>query len=214
MTAPHANTFGRFLGDPRVDKTIAVIASLPVAYVVYVRLHQGTFDIVRTNLTFQGLLLIVTMVARRSPVRVTMNPWFWLLAFVATYWVTLTAIAAAPGTPLVPRWFTVALSWLGLGIMVYARLSLGRNIGFVPAQRQLVMTGAYGVVRHPIYTAAFVNYLALVLLHYSRGNLVLVTLGVLWFVVKSFVEERFLALDPEYAAYMHRVRRRWIPGMV
>jgi protein-S-isoprenylcysteine O-methyltransferase Ste14 len=213
MTTSQTNSFGRLLGDPRVDRTIAVIASLPAVYVIYVRLHQGSFDIVRTNLILQGLLLILTMVARRSPVRVTMNPWFWLLAFVATYWVTLAAIAAAPGTQLVPRWVSVGLSWLGLAIMAYARLSLGRNIGFVPAQRQLVMTGAYGVVRHPIYTAAFVNYVALVLLHGSRGNLVLVALGVLWFVVKSFVEERFLAQDPEYAAYMQRVRWRWIPGV-
>jgi protein-S-isoprenylcysteine O-methyltransferase Ste14 len=214
MTVPHTNTPGSILSDPRVDKTIAVIACLPIAYVIYLRLHQGTLDIVRINLILQSLLLVVTMIARRSPVRVTMNPWYWLLAFVATYWVTFTALMAAPGTPVVPRWFTIALSWLGLALMVYARVSLGRNIGFVPAQRQLVMTGAYRVMRHPIYTAAFINYLALVLLHYTSGNLVIVTLGVLWFVVKSFVEERFLAQDPEYASYMQRVRRRWIPGVV
>jgi protein-S-isoprenylcysteine O-methyltransferase Ste14 len=39
-------------------------------------------------------------------------------------------------------------------------------------------------------------------------------LGIVWFLVKSLVEERFLRTDPEYSAYMGRVRRRWIPGVL
>ena len=203
-----------FLADPRVDRTVAVIASLPTAYLIYWRLRQGTLDIVRINLILQSLLLIATMVARRPPVRVTLNPWFWLLAFVATYWIVFSALAAPAGTPVAPRWLILALSWLGLLIAVYARLSLGRNIGFVPAQRQIVTTGAYGFVRHPIYTAAFVNYVALLLLRYSRGTAILVALGIFWFLLKSVIEERFLRTDPDYSAYMARVRRRWIPGVL
>ena len=108
----------------------------------------------------------------------------------------------------------LTLSWVGLVIAVYARLSLGRNIGFVPAQRQIVTTGAYGLVRHPIYTGAFVNYIALLLARYAPATLILVALGIFWFLIKSVVEERFLRADPEYAAYMARVRQRWIPGVV
>ncbi len=205
--------FAQLLTDPRVDRSIAIIASLPTAYVIYYRLQRGTLDIVRINLIIQGLLFIVTMVARRTPIRVTMNPWFWLLAFVASYWVPFTALAAGAGRTLVPGWGTLTLSWLGLVIVLYARLSLGRNIGLVPAQRRIVTTGAYGWVRHPIYTGVFVNYLALVLLRFSSGNLLLVALGALWFIVKSVVEERFLAADPEYAAYVRQVPWRWVPGL-
>lgn len=205
--------FAQLLTDSRVDRSIAIVASIPTAYVAYRRLQQGTLDIVRINLIIQSLLLILTMVVRRPPVRVTMNPWFWLLAFVASYWVPFTALAAAAGTNLAPRWITLTLSWFGLVIMFYARFSLGRNVGFVPAQRHIVTTGAYGWVRHPVYTGIFVNYLALVLQRFSGGNLLLVTLGALWFMVKSVVEERFLAADPEYAAYLGRVRWRWVPGL-
>src|SRR5206468_6191867 len=127
-------SFPSFLADPRVDRTVAVIASLPAAYLIYWRLRQGTLDIVRINLILQSLLFIVMMVARRPPVRVTLNPWFWLLAFVATYWIMFAALVAPAGTPIVSRWVTLALSWLGLLIGIYARLSLGRNIGLVPAQ--------------------------------------------------------------------------------
>lgn len=206
--------FPSLLADPRVDRAVAVIACLPTAYLIYWRFRQGTLDIVRINLILQSVLFIATMVARRPPVRVTLNPWFWLLAFVATYWIPFTALAAPAGTPVARRWVSLALSWLGLVIALYARFSLGRNIGLVPAQRQIVTTGAYGLVRHPIYTAAFVNYVALLLGRYSRLTAILVALGMFWFAVKSLVEEHFLRADPEYAAYMARVRRRWLPGIL
>jgi protein-S-isoprenylcysteine O-methyltransferase Ste14 len=206
--------FLQLLADPRVDRSIAIVACLPAAYLAYRRIREGNLDIVRINLIIPALLLIATMVSRRPPERVTPNPWFWLLAFVATYWVPLTALVVTPGTLLVPRQIILSLSWLGLAAAVYARLSLGRNIGFVPAQRKLVTTGAYGLVRHPIYTALFINYLSLLLQRFTVGNLVLVSLGVGWFILKSFIEERFLSADPEYAAYMQQVRWRWVPGIL
>lgn len=124
-----SSSFPSLLADPRVDRTVALVACLPAAYLIYWRFRQGTLDIVRINLILQSLLFIATMVARRPPVRVTLNPWFWLLAFVATYWIPFTALAAPAGTPIARRWVTLALSWLGLLIAIYARLSLGRNIG-------------------------------------------------------------------------------------
>ncbi len=189
-------SFSALLSDPRVDRTVAVIASIPTAYVTYTRLRHGTLDIVRINLILQSLLLIITMVARRPPVRVTLNPWFWLLAFVATYWIVFSALAAPVGVPIAPRWLILTLSWVGLVIAV------------------IVTTGAYGLVRHPIYTGAFVNYIALLLARYAPATLILVALGIFWFLIKSVVEERFLRADPEYAAYMARVRQRWIPRVV
>ena len=40
-------------------------------------------------------------------------------------------------------------------------------------------------------------------------------LGAFWFIpVKSLVEEDFLRDDPEYVAYMQKVRARWIPFVI
>ena len=33
-------------------------------------------------------------------------------------------------------------------------------------------------------------------------------------MLKSFVEEWFLRDNPDYAAYLKRVRYRWIPGLI
>lgn len=155
------------------------------------------------------------MIIRRPPVRVTPNPFYWLLAFVATYWQILILSLLQQGRPAAAQWITDALALIGLAITLWARMSLGRNIGFVPAQRQLVSTGAYAYMRHPIYTGGLFFYLALALRAYTPRNVLLFTLGLLWFIpIKSLVEESFLRQDPEYAAYMRKVRARWIPFVV
>jgi protein-S-isoprenylcysteine O-methyltransferase Ste14 len=97
---------------------------------------------------------------------------------------------------------------------IWARLSLGRNIGFVPAQREIVTAGAYRCVRHPIYTGLVLSYLAVALRIYSPRNVTLLAIAIFWMLVKSFVEERFLGAEPQYAAYMTRVRARWIPFVI
>jgi protein-S-isoprenylcysteine O-methyltransferase Ste14 len=161
------------------------------------------------------LILVATMIIRRPPKRVTPNPWYWLLAFVATYWQVLVLGLLQQGRPLVANWITDAIAIPGLVIVVWARLSLGRNIGFVPAQRELVNSGAYAYMRHPVYTGGLLTSLAFVLRAYSPQNALLLGLGVFWFIpVKSLVEEDFLRADSQYAAYMRKVRARWIPFLV
>ena len=79
------------------------------------------------------------------------------------------------------------------------------------AQRQLVTSGAYAYVRHPVYTGIFVTYLGLIFRWYSPVNLAaVIILSGLW-IIKSFIEESFLKSDPVYAEYMRRVKFRWFP---
>ena len=203
-----------FLMTPAVDRTIAVIACLPFLWQLYYRYRQNGFDPSRMVLAVYLLFLVVPMAFRRPPVRVTPNPLFWLLAFVATYWSMLITGITAVGRPLLPRSITALISLFGLVIVIIARVKLGRNIGFVPAQHRIVTGGIYDVVRHPIYAGGFVAIFSLMLRSYSPLNVVLFSIGIVLFMIKSVVEENFLRADPEYAAYMQRVRWRWIPGIV
>ena len=210
-------SFGRMpvLSLAWLDRTIAVIACLPIVWLTYYRLEHWPMGIPLVAYVALNLLLIVTMIVRRPPVRVTPDPVYWLLTFVATYWSILILSVVQPGSPVAPQWFTDALAGVGLVITAWARLSLGRNIGFVPAQRELVSTGAYAFMRHPIYTGMLFMYLAFGLRAYTPRNALLLALGALWFIpIKSLVEESFLRRDPEYAAYMRKVRARWIPFVV
>jgi protein-S-isoprenylcysteine O-methyltransferase Ste14 len=203
------------LSLPWLDRTIAAVASVPLVYLAYYRYehwHHG-FPLIASALNV--LILVVTMIIRRPPKRVTPNPWYWLLAFVATYWQILVLGLLQQGRPLVANWVTDAIAALSIVIVIWARLSLGRNIGFVPAQRELVHSGAYAFMRHPVYTGGFLAALAFLLRAYSPQNALLLGLGVFWFIpVKSLVEEDFLRADPQYADYMRRVRARWIPFVV
>ena len=206
--------FMQFLTTPWVDKTIAVIAVTPNSLELYHRYTDTNLTFVRGVLGIQVIILVITMVLRRTPVRVTPNPWYWLLAFVATYGV-ITFYAFAPtGTLLVPSSVPNALAILSASIAIYARLSLGFSIGYVPADRGIVTRGAYGFVRHPIYTALFIGLLAYILYAYSPLNSLLALVLIGLFMLKSFVEEWFLRDNPEYAAYLKRVRYRWIPGLI
>jgi protein-S-isoprenylcysteine O-methyltransferase Ste14 len=197
---------------PWVDKSIAIVAVVPSVIELYHRYSSANLSFPRAMLGIQVVILIMTMVVRRTPRRVTPNPWFWLLAFVATYGILSFTAFAPNGTqlvPVVPNIMAVASG----AIIIYARLSLGRSIGFVPANRGIVTSGAYRFVRHPIYTGAFLAMVSFILRSYTPLNLIMAATLVGLFMIKSIVEERFLREDPEYAAYLSRVRFRWIPGV-
>jgi protein-S-isoprenylcysteine O-methyltransferase Ste14 len=202
-----------FLTTPWVDKTIAIIAVTPNAIELYRRYTAGNLSFPRAVLGIQVFIMIITMVIRRTPVKVTPNPWYWLLAFAATYGILFMNTFGWIGRPIAPSIVTNGLALLSAAIFIYARVSLGRSIGIVPANRGIVTRGAYRFVRHPIYTGYFVGMLALVLRSYSAQNLLTVSITVVLMMIKSVVEERFLRADPEYAAYLQRVRSRWIPGV-
>ena len=64
-------------------------------------------------------------------------------------------------------------------------------------------------------TGILLTSISFALRAYSPLNALLIGLGVFWFIpVKSLVEEDFLRHDPQYAAYMQRVRARWIPYVI
>jgi len=203
----------RSITDPRLDRVVAAVASLPFAYMLYYRLAYEGFDLPRIAIAINFALLIGTMVVRRPPVRVTPKPLYWVTAFVATYWGFMTLGLAERGVPIAPIVVTHGLALASLVVSASARVSLGRNIGFVPAQRELVTSYAYGIVRHPIYTGLFLSLSGFVLRAWSPTNFVIATVPVTLFVIKSFMEERFLGEDPAYRRYMDRVRFRWLPGI-
>lgn len=201
------------LGVPWVDKTISLVATIPFVVELHRRWVLGHVNFPRAVLGLQLLVIIVLMLLRRAPVRVTPNPWFWLLAFVTTYATLGFSAFAGQGVSLISPLLGNGLAIVSMIILLYALLSLGRNIGFIPAQRKVVTRGAYGLVRHPIYTGTFVSLFAFVLRSYSALNLSLAVVLIALLMVRGVIEERFLGEDPGYAAYLKDVRWRWFPGI-
>src|SRR5260370_4061737 len=154
-TAPNLSVnLIRVLSLPWLDRAIAAIACVPLVYLGYYRYERWHHGLPLITSALGTLILVATMIAGRPPKRVTPNPWYWLLAFVATYWQILVLGLLQQGRPLVANWITDLIAIPGLLIVIWARLSLGRHIGFVPAQRELVSSRAYAFMRHPVYTGA------------------------------------------------------------
>jgi protein-S-isoprenylcysteine O-methyltransferase Ste14 len=210
---PDWRTITQWLVIPWVDKSLALLVVLATIYPIamHFRLYFYFGEIVFLSET---LLFVVTMVLRRPAVRVSINPLYWLLAFVASCWGLLILSVEHHGRSLVTGMPLLLIYFCSAVMIVWGRLSLGKNIGVVPAQRQIVNRGAYRWVRHPIYTAAILTLIGRTLESYSLLNLFLYSLGIFWFVARTLAEEDFLRTDPLYSAYMQRVRWRWVPGLI
>ncbi|HKW87975.1 MAG TPA: methyltransferase [Candidatus Acidoferrales bacterium] len=198
---------------PWVDKTVAILATIPFVVELYRRWVVGHVNFPRAVLGLQLLVIIIVMVLRTAPVRVTPNPWFWLLAFVTTYATLGFSAYAEPGVTLISPNVGNGVAVVSVIIIVYSLLSLGRNIGFIPAQRKVVTRGAYRIVRHPIYTGTFISLVAFVLRAFSALNLTMATVLIALLMLRGVVEERFLREDAGYATYLQEVRWRWFPGI-
>ncbi len=101
----------------------------------------------------------------------------------------------------------VALLLAGLGLAVWARVHLGRNWGMPMTEKQepeLVTSGPYRLVRHPIYSGLLLGFLGTAM---ATNALWLVTIAVVtpYFLYSAKVEEAnmtrtFPAAYPEYRA--------------
>jgi protein-S-isoprenylcysteine O-methyltransferase Ste14 len=93
----------------------------------------------------------------------------------------------------------------GISLAVWARLHLGRNWGMPMTQRaepELVTSGPYRFVRHPIYTGLLIAVLGTALVNNLLGLIVVAAL-LAYFYYSGTVEERNLAATfpqayPEY----------------
>jgi protein-S-isoprenylcysteine O-methyltransferase Ste14 len=84
----------------------------------------------------------------------------------------------------------------------------------VEAKQSLVTTGLYGVVRHPMYSAALLMTIATPIVLGSYWALLTVVPATALVVARLLSEERLLAGElPGYVAYMKSTRRRLIPGV-
>jgi len=99
---------------------------------------------------------------------------------------------------------------LGLGFAIWARVSIGRNWGAPMTQKddpELVTSGPYHLVRHPIYTGILLAAVGTAV-GLSWWWLVVVALAGVYFVYSATVEERYLTqrFPNSYPAYQRSTK--------
>lgn len=130
--------------------------------------------------------------------------------------VLLILVALAPPSPTLSRY--ESLSPLGFALLALGGLlglgavrQLGRNLTPLPMPRddgELVESGLYRLVRHPIYLSLLVAALGWALFRQSALGVVLTLLLAVFFDAKAHREEQWLRERyPAYADYQRRVRR-------
>lgn len=100
----------------------------------------------------------------------------------------------------------VILTYAGVALAIWARAILGGNWSATVTVKQdhsLVRQGPYSTVRHPIYSGLLLAGLGTAVVTGEVHSLVAVAIGVIGFLAKSTLEERFMIerFGHEYEEY-------------
>jgi protein-S-isoprenylcysteine O-methyltransferase Ste14 len=129
------------------------------------------------------------------------------------WWGTLTFSQSVSETL---HLIAVALFPLGLLIAFLAAIQLKRNLTPLPMpveRGELIQTGLYAYVRHPIYFGVILAALAWFLHTQAVLTLVELVALIIFFEIKSKKEEYWMGqVYPEYAGYQKRTAKL-IPGV-
>lgn len=104
----------------------------------------------------------------------------------------------------------VVLCAFGVGLAIWARVHIGRNWGMPMSRKEnpeLVTTGSYAVIRHPIYAGILLAMIGSAL-GTSPAWLLLVVLFAPYFVASGRTEEKLMLeqFPEQYADYMKRTK--------
>lgn len=108
-------------------------------------------------------------------------------------------------------WCGALVQAAGLLFTVWARLHLGRNWSGIVTLKQgheLIRTGPYRWVRHPIYTGLLIAFLGNAIAYNAVGSFIGVAICAVSFVRKLRIEESFLhtQFGEEYSRYAAETR--------
>ena len=115
-----------------------------------------------------------------------------------------------PSTP-VTKAAALALTLIGFGIAIWARLHLGGNWSAtvtVKEEHALIQTGPYAYVRHPIYSGFTLGATGLVILNGDLFSLVGIGLMLFGWFLKFRLEEKFMIQEfgDTYLSYRRNVK--------
>jgi protein-S-isoprenylcysteine O-methyltransferase Ste14 len=147
----------------------------------------------------------------RVPIKRDWTPFAFICSVGGTFY--FLAVRLSPGVQVIPEVAGAALQLLGIGWQLFAKVSLRRSFGILPANRGVVSHGAYRIVRHPMYLGYFMTDIGFLLANFGIQNMIVYGCQFALQVGRIVREERLLSHDAQYRAYRCKVRRRVIPGV-
>jgi protein-S-isoprenylcysteine O-methyltransferase Ste14 len=135
------------------------------------------------------------------------------VALLGTYSVWLIPFLPSGGISPVLAVLSTTITLVGSLSIIYVIFQLGRSFSIAPQARELVVTGPYRFVRHPLYAAEEVAVVGVLLqcAWYAALPFLVVHLGLQ--IRRMLYEESLLrTVFPNYAAYARRTARL-VPGV-
>jgi protein-S-isoprenylcysteine O-methyltransferase Ste14 len=197
-----------------VNTVARAMTVLLMSFFVYAAMKQWLASPARVTLillVISELTSVGVSLVSRSPKKRDWAPTTFICTVAATYY--FLAVQLAPGIHLVPEAVGTALQVAGMGWQIFAKFSLRRSFGLLPANRGIVTSGAYRFVRHPIYLGYCVAEIGFLIANFGLQNLLVY--GVL-FALQAYRilrEEKLLSADADYKAYRRKVQYRVIVGV-
>ncbi len=168
------------------------------------------FATITLTVAFLNLCVAILFIARAPPLRSTTARD--VVASLPSVIAAAIALKLAPSPRAWPIGAEIAFA-IGGAVTIGSLASLGRSFAVFPSLRALVTRGPYRVVRHPAYAGELTMIASCVV---ARGDAIAIAVGVGAFtavVARVIVEERVLARDEAWPAYLARVRWRLVPGI-
>jgi protein-S-isoprenylcysteine O-methyltransferase Ste14 len=139
------------------------------------------------------VFIFLVAIALLLPFRIPL-PWLYLQLWPVGYW---------------PFWLGAAVTIAGLLFAVWARGYLGRNWSSsvtIKQGHELITTGPYTVVRHPIYTGILTGFLGMAIAISQVRGFIVVVLILFAYWTKLRIEERWMRsqFGETYATYARR----------
>jgi protein-S-isoprenylcysteine O-methyltransferase Ste14 len=115
-----------------------------------------------------------------------------------------------PGFPFYMNLAGLLIGLFGAAFSIWAIAHLKASFGLRTAVRQLVTTGPYSRIRHPLYFGEIIHILGIAILAATPVALALFVIAVALQAVRAKIEERkFRATVPEYSAFARRTGFLW-----
>ncbi len=164
---------------------------------------ETTMPIVAQEALLGGLFL-----TRRRSVATSTRLLDWVIGVAGTFLPMMLRPTDAVGTL---SWLGGPMQIVGLILAVIGLAFLGRSIAVVAGNRGVKTSGAYRIVRHPMYAAYIATYLGYAASYPTHRIGVLIAATIVLLNARALAEERFLERDPIYREYLRAVRWRLVP---
>lgn len=210
LLEPSSVASGRSLELAEISARMAIVALF-----TFMAVRIGT-DFLQTGrltglllLASEGLVVVLTVFRRPTSV-VDRSLRARVLTTISLIGPLLVGPAAAVSA-LLPEMTTVSLTACGLLVVIGGKLSLGRSFGLMPANRGVVSSGLYRIVRHPIYMGYLITHVGFFAANPRMWNFLTLVGADVALMIRAVCEEETLARDAAYREYQTRVRWRVLP---